>query len=111
MTGCRHNAKNTLVKNYLALAESAGAEVLPLTTVRGIRQSEGAWAVDVERTGDWLGRDRRTLTADQVIVAAGTFNTQQLLHRMKDTGHLPKLAHPRPVVADELGITDWRSGG
>ena len=28
MTGCRHNAKNTLVKNHLALAESAGAEVL-----------------------------------------------------------------------------------
>ena len=25
MTGCRHNAKNTLVKNYLDLAEKAGA--------------------------------------------------------------------------------------
>ena len=25
MTGCRHNAKNTLVKNYLYLAEQAGA--------------------------------------------------------------------------------------
>ena len=33
MTGCRHNAKNTLVKNYLHLAEQAGAEVHPLTTV------------------------------------------------------------------------------
>ena len=27
MTGCRHNAKNTLVKNYLYLAERAGARV------------------------------------------------------------------------------------
>ena len=33
MTGCRHNAKNTLVKNYLYLAEKNGAQVLPLTTV------------------------------------------------------------------------------
>ena len=27
MTGCRHGAKNTLVKNYLGLAEKAGAQV------------------------------------------------------------------------------------
>ena len=33
MSGCRHNAKNTLVKNYLYLAEKRGAKVLPLTTV------------------------------------------------------------------------------
>ena len=33
MTGCRHNAKNTLTKNYLYLAEKAGAQVFPMTTV------------------------------------------------------------------------------
>ncbi len=92
MTGCRHNAKNTLVKNYLGLAEKFGAEVLPLTTVRGIRNVRGQWAIDVERSGNWLGKGRRTITADHVIMAAGTFNTQKILHRMKDTGHLPKLA-------------------
>ena len=63
MTGCRHNAKNTLVKNYLGLAEGAGAEVLPLTTVRGIRQTGANWVIDVERIGDLLGKNRRTLTA------------------------------------------------
>ena len=36
MTGCRHNAKNTLPKNYLGLAESAGAEVFALMTVTSI---------------------------------------------------------------------------
>ena len=92
MTGCRHNAKNTLVKNYLGLAEKAGAEVMPLTTVRGIRKQGKQWQVDVERSGNWLGKGRRTITADHVIMAAGTFNTQKILHRMKDTGHLPKLA-------------------
>ena len=39
MTGCRHGAKNTLVKNYLYLAEQAGAKVLPLTTVTAVRPS------------------------------------------------------------------------
>ena len=51
MTGCRHNAKNTLVKNYLHLAEQAGAVVHPLTTVtrvrpRGRRRLRGDHAVD-----------------------------------------------------------------
>ena len=38
MTGCRYGAKNTLVKNYLGLAESAGAQVHPMTTVTGFEQ-------------------------------------------------------------------------
>ena len=29
MTGCRHGAKNTLLKNYLYLAEKAGARCTP----------------------------------------------------------------------------------
>src|SRR3954451_23623931 len=41
MTGCRHNAKNTLVKNYLYLAESRGAVVHPLTTVTRVRPRAG----------------------------------------------------------------------
>ena len=38
MTGCRFGAKNTLVKNYLGLAESNGAEVHPMTTVTNFEQ-------------------------------------------------------------------------
>ena len=46
MTGCRYGAKNTLVKNYLGLAESAGAQVHPLTTVTGFEQRpDGLWEV------------------------------------------------------------------
>ena len=44
MTGCRFNAKNTLPKNYLALAEPAGAGVYPLTTVTGLSERAG-WRV------------------------------------------------------------------
>lgn len=92
MTGCRHNAKNTLPKNYLGLAERAGAVVLPLTTVTGIDPIEsGGYTVTTKRTGAW-GRRTRTLTAEHVIMAAGTYNTQKLLHRMKDEGRLPRLS-------------------
>jgi cholesterol oxidase len=88
-----YNAKNTMPKNYLALAEGAGARVYPLTTVTGISErTGGGYTVDTVRTGSWSARRVRTLSAEQVIVAAGTYNTQKLLHRMKDDGRLPRLS-------------------
>ena len=93
MTGCRHNAKNTLPKNYLGLAEKFGAKVFPLTTVTKIEKlPDDNWKITTEKTGKWFSKSS-TLTASQVIVAAGTFNTQKLLHKMKDSGVLPNLSH------------------
>ena len=95
MTGCRHGAKNTLVKNYLGLAERAGARVLDRTTVSGLRErSDGTWEVALERTGAWTPRGKRptTLTSAHVVVAAGTWGTQHLLHYAKDEGSLPRLS-------------------
>jgi cholesterol oxidase len=98
MTGCRHNAKNTLVKNYLYLAEKAGAEVHPMTTVTGFEErADGVWEIHTVRTGRWLRRTRRTFTATHVVLAAGTFGTQKLLFKMRDKGKLPKLS-------DKLGV-------
>lgn len=93
MTGCRHNAKNTLPKNYLGLAEEAGARVFPLTKVTAVKPMPGGgYAVETEKTGVLPKRGRQSFTAGQVIVAAGTYNTQRLLHRMKDEGHLHRLS-------------------
>ena len=93
MTGCRYNAKNTLPKNYLGLAEAAGATVFPLTTVKSIQPiAGGGFQVLTEKTGILPRRGRKTFTAGQVIVAAGTYNTQALLHRMKDEGHLHRIS-------------------
>jgi cholesterol oxidase len=93
MTGCRHGAKNTLLQNYLYLAEKAGATVHPLTTVTTVRPlPDGRYAVDTVRTGAWLRRHRRTFVARDVVLAAGTLGTQKLLHRMRDEGHLPHLS-------------------
>jgi cholesterol oxidase len=95
MTGCRHNAKNTLVKNYLYLAEQNGAKVLPLTTVTQVNPRDGGgYDVHVRFTKAKLRRRTatRTLTADQVVFSASSLGTQRLLHRMRDEGHLPELS-------------------
>ncbi|WP_018023368.1 FAD-dependent oxidoreductase [Corynebacterium ulceribovis] len=93
MTGCRHNAKNTLLKNYLYLAEKGGAQILERTTVTGLRpQADGSWQVITERTGRWFGKSKRTFTAGQVIVAAGSWGTQSLLHRELNDGHLERMS-------------------
>jgi cholesterol oxidase len=93
MTGCRYGAKNTLVKNYLGLAETAGAQVYPMTTVTGFQQrGDGLWEVRTAGTGRVLRRRRHTFTARHVILAAGTFGTQKLLFKMRDTGKLPRLS-------------------
>lgn len=93
MTGCRHGAKNTLVKNYLGLAERAGAQVHPLTTVTDVQQrGDGTWEVSTVRSGAKLRKRRRTYTAQHVVFAAGTWGTQQLLHRLRDNGSLPGLS-------------------
>jgi cholesterol oxidase len=93
MTGCRVGAKNSLVKNYLYLAEQGGAKVIPLTTVTAVRpRPGGGFDVDVRKTGTRSPRFRHTITAGQVVLAAGTWGTQNLLHRMRDTGTLGRLS-------------------
>ncbi len=92
MTGCRHNAKNTLVKNYLYLAEKLGARVLERTTVRSLApRPEGGWRVRVAPTGRGE-RSARTLRAEQVVLAGGTWGTQQLLHQGVVDGTLPRVS-------------------
>ena len=87
MTGCRHNAKNTLVKNYLYFAEKLGVEIKDSTTVTDLTVSDGVWSVTTRPSRSWLPLNR-TLTSKEVVVAAGTYNTQKLLHRMKSKGNL-----------------------
>lgn len=93
MVGCRVGAKNTLVKNYLALAERLGVTIEPMrTVVRVAPRRGGGYAVTHEASGAWVRRARHTVTADQVVLAGGTWGTQKLLHAMRQTGVLPRLS-------------------
>ena len=92
MTGCRHNAKNTLPKNYLGLAEKAGAEVFPVTTATKLEQrGDGSWKITTKKTDDVFGSRGKTFIARDVVMAAGTYNTQKLMHTFKATT-LPKIS-------------------
>ncbi|KQX10345.1 cholesterol oxidase [Streptomyces sp. Root431] len=93
MTGCRHGAKNTLNENYLHLAEKAGATVHPMTTVVTVTEdSRGGYAVQTLPTDNRKKGKGRTFRARRVVIAAGTYGTQTLLHRMKDGGLLPRIS-------------------
>ena len=98
MVGCRHNAKNTLRKNYLWFAEQKGVEILPERHVTEIRPLGGAadgsqgYAVMARRPGAWIRKREATLTAKGVVVSAGAVGTNWLLRSCKEFGALPRLS-------------------
>ena len=97
MVGCRVGAKNTLVKNYLALAERLGATIEPLRTVVAVEpiddgRRDAGYRVTTEASGAWVRKGRHTVTASQVVFAAGAWGTQRLLHRMSYDGRLGDLS-------------------
>lgn len=112
MVGCRVGAKNTLVKNYLALAEQLGATIEPLRTVVAVEpiddtSRDAGYRVTTEATGSWVRKGRHTVTASQVVFAGGTWGTQRLLHRMSFEGRLgdlsPRLGELTRTNSEALG--------
>ena len=92
MVGCRHNAKNTLPKNYLYFAEQAGAVVRAESEVRDIRPlvvgADGArYEVEYRRSTAFGGREATVVRAENVILSAGTLGTLNLLFRCRDVTH------------------------
>ncbi|QBF45231.1 FAD-dependent oxidoreductase [Janibacter limosus] len=102
MVGCRVGAKNTLVKNYLALAEGLGTQIVPMRTVTRVGVVPGTegpgevYRVRHEATDALGDKSARVTTAHKVVVAAGAWGTQNLLHAMKADGELAG-------ISDRLG--------
>jgi cholesterol oxidase len=101
MTGCRHNAKNTLDKNYLWLAEKRGLQIEADTEVTWVRElAGGGYQIDATSGTGWLGtlgKCRRTFTARNVIFAGGVLGTVPLLLKLKAS------ADGLPRLSDRLG--------
>jgi cholesterol oxidase len=122
MVGCRHNAKNSLDKNYLFFAEKGGAEVRPEANVVNIQPLYGETAdgaryeVVYEKTTAWLGKPQRRVRARNVILSAGVMGTNKLLLRCRDEHrtlpHLPdRLATMVRSNSEALmGVTGRRAG-
>jgi cholesterol oxidase len=97
MVGCPHGSKNTLVKNYLYLAERRGARVLPERTVVDVRplgdgSGKEGYEVESVRSGAWLRKDRQVHRARGVVVAAGPLGTNKLLQRCRLNGSLGRIS-------------------
>ena len=97
MVGCRHGAKNTLVKNYLWFAEKLGVEIRPereVTDIKpiGAEDGSGGYELTSVRSGSWFARRRDRLTARGVVIAAGALGTNQLLADCKHSGSLARIS-------------------
>ncbi len=97
MVGCPNGAKNTLVKNYLHLAEKRGAKIAPERTVVDVRplgKGDGSEGYEVEtiRSGSWIRRNRQVHRARGVVVSAGPLGTNLLLQRCRLGGSLPRIS-------------------
>jgi len=109
MVGCRHNAKNTLPKNYLYFAEKNGAEikaevevvdVRPLTIDDGRQMvngqlsmvSDARYVVTYQSSTSPL-KHKQIVHAENVIFSAGVIGTMKLLLNLRDVKRsLPKLS-------------------
>lgn len=90
--GCKVQAKNTLDLNYLAVAESHGAEIRPLHLVTNLEPCGDGWRVHSDHIVDG-SRKPCVVTAQRVILGAGSIGSTELLLRCRDEHHsLPKLS-------------------
>jgi cholesterol oxidase len=98
MVGCPQGAKNTLVKNYLWLAERRGVDVMAEREVVDVQPlgaadgSEGYFVITERPGARGRRRDRRVHTARGVVVAAGPLGTNTLLANCRHSGSLPRLS-------------------
>ncbi len=88
MVGCRYNAKNTLVKNYLHLAERRGARIYSEVSVERLARSPEGYLLAIRRPG-W-GFAVKRLRARRVVLAGGVLGTLRLL--MASRSRLPGLS-------------------
>lgn len=116
MVGCRYNAKNTLDKNYLYLAERNGVEVWPERQVTNIRplanNNDGArYEVEFQTITGWIRKPKGKVRAHNVIVSAGVLGTLRLLLHCRDVSKTlsrlsPRLGHTvRSNGEALLGVT------
>lgn len=103
MVGCRENAKNTLMKNYLYFAEKWGAEIRAEAEAHDVRplpggQPDGArYEVAYHSTTSWLSHAETRLRGRNVVFSAGTLGTLKLLFHCRD------VSRSLPDISPRLG--------
>lgn len=116
MLGCRYNAKNTLDKNYLYLAQQEGAniqaesEVIDVKPLGNTRGTDG-YEITYEHSTGWFNKKKRALNTKNVIFAGGVTGTVKLMLKLKETSlpHLSdKVGHGIRTNSESLiGVTSY----
>lgn len=99
MTGCRYNAKNTLDKNYLYLAQKNGAEIHAeneVIDVQTVNSADGSKGYEVKmKTSTKFFASTRTIKTKGIIFSGGVLGTVKLLLKLKNKS--------LPNISDRLG--------
>jgi cholesterol oxidase len=88
-SGCNEGAKSTTQLTYLPDAQRHGAELFTQVAVHHVERARDCWRVYYRLVG--VGRELfdaplQFLTADRVILAAGTLGTTEVLLRSREAG-------------------------
>ncbi|MFB0828506.1 alpha/beta fold hydrolase [Brevibacillus laterosporus] len=90
VSGCNYAAKNTLAMNYLPDASNFGAEIFTQVSVSHIEQKDKQYFVYYNLLHDGCeflhSQDTLFVTADIVIVSAGSLGSTEILMRSKKFG-------------------------
>lgn len=85
--GCKVSAKNTLMMNYLPMAKNAGATILTQAQVEWIeKKSDGTWRVHGKHVNGFDDSSDFSVDAGEVILAAGSLNSTEILLRSSAHG-------------------------
>lgn len=90
--GCKPRAKNTLDRNYLAIAEGRGATMLTECEVVEISPRDGAPGYRVTYLDHAHGGQLRFEEAEYLFLCAGAVNSTALLLKARATGRLPRIS-------------------
>ena len=97
MTGCRYNAKNSLDKNYLYLAQKLGTDIVAekeVVDVRPAGEKDGSNGYYISyKSSKAYGKKQQTVVYTKgVIFSGGVLGTVPLLLDLKDKQSLPNLS-------------------
>ena len=89
VSGCNHGSKNTVLMNYLPDAWNHGAEIYTQVAVRHLERRNNRWVVHYHLLNS--GREQfdaptMFVTADLVILGAGTLGSTEILLRSQAMG-------------------------
>ena len=87
VTGCKVGAKNTLMMNYLPMAKNAGATIFTQAKVEYLeKRPDGTWRIHGKHVNGFQDSDDFTMDAGEIVMAAGSLNTTEILLRSEHKG-------------------------